>query len=85
MKKRILRYMELRNDLVHYKWIGLKPAELKAGFTELRTVVNNTTFIIRYLRRLEKQVTTLKLRPGIRALPGLRGSKAAVRLSRTTV
>jgi hypothetical protein len=25
IKKRILRYMKLRNDLVHYKWIGLNP------------------------------------------------------------
>jgi len=75
MKGRMLRLMELRNDFVHYKWIGLAPATLQAELTHMRTIVTNAPSLVTYLRGLEREITTVKFRPRIRKLLKLRTSR----------
>jgi len=75
MKRRILKFMELRNDLVHYKWIGLRKDQLESRLAEMRTAAGSAGSLIKYLRGLERQVTTLRFRPRIRTLMGLRTTK----------
>ena len=76
-KRRILEFMELRNDLVHYKWIGRAPKDMESHLGHMRTVVGNVGSIVQELRKIERQVTTAKFRPRIRALLGLRGGNRA--------
>jgi hypothetical protein len=46
MKKRILNFVELRNDLVHYKWIGLRRDQLEGRLAEMRTAVASAGALI---------------------------------------
>ena len=77
VKARLLRFMELRNDLVHYKWIGHSPVELERELAHMRTLAANARSLVTYLRGIERRVTTAKFRPRIRRLLGLRAGRAA--------
>ena len=71
IKKRLVNFMELRNDLVHYKWIGVPPARLEMDLAHMRTLAASASELVRHLRRTERLVTTAKFRPRIRRLLGL--------------
>jgi hypothetical protein len=76
MKARVLKFMDLRNDMVHYKWIGLSPAALESELSHMRTLVAGARTLVTYLRKIERRVTTLWFRRQIRALLGLRSPRA---------
>jgi hypothetical protein len=67
-KSRILRFMDLRNDLIHYKWIGMAPDRLQTELAYMRTLATGASDLIAYLRKLERQATTLGFRKRIRRL-----------------
>ena len=75
LKGRLRRFMELRNELVHYKWIGQKPADLQNSLAHMRTLVQGAPSLVANLRRLERQVTTAKFRPRIQELLGLSSAR----------
>jgi hypothetical protein len=81
MKKRMLEFMELRNELIHYKWIGHPPARLETELVHMRTLVGNVRSLVTYLKGIERQITTLKYRPRIRALLELGSARGPARLS----
>ena len=68
---------QVRNDLVHYKWIGLSKDHLEAKLGAMRTAAVQAPSLVAYLRGLERQATTLRYRPRIRALMGLRVSRGS--------
>lgn len=75
MRSRLCRFMELRNDLVHYKWIGRRPGDLQNDLDHMRTLVQSAPSLVVSLRRIERQVTTAKFRPRIRELLGLSSTR----------
>jgi hypothetical protein len=76
VKQRLVKFMELRNELVHYKWIGVAPARLEADLSHMRTLASSAPELVGHLRRAERLVTTAKFRPRIRRLLGLESPRA---------
>lgn len=72
IKKRLDKFMTLRNQLVHYKWIGVTPERLAEDLGHMRTIAATAPELVTHLRRAERQVTTISYRPRIRRLLGLR-------------
>lgn len=76
-RTKLIRLMKLRNDMVHYKWIGEHPDKLQSSLSHMRTTVQQAPTLVRYLRTIERQVTTARFRPRVRKLLKLMGSSAS--------
>jgi hypothetical protein len=75
MRRRVDNFMRLRNELVHYKWIGVRSEQLAADLAHMRTLAATAPELVSCLRRAERQVTTVSFRPRIRRLLGLRAGR----------
>jgi hypothetical protein len=76
MRRRLDNFMKLRNELVHYKWIGVPPEQLAGDLAHMRTLAATAPELVALLRDAERQVTTVSFRPRIRRLLGFRSESA---------